>query len=411
MKRFARVLCLALVLVSVLAWVMPATVQAAEAVSFTGTVGKAATFRIFETNNDFVESTDHTGNVPGMKIAFPSDGVVELTGTPTQAGTFVLDMTIYGQRAEYNVVVQVTINPAKEEAGAGTPKVTKHPTSETIVEGQSVVFIARADNTRQYAWELVNSDGNTIPCSDLPKALGKVSGANTEKLIITNVSLSLDGSHIRCRFVGAEESVYSDYAELAVIAKDDAVPVITKHPGKETITEGGFAQFTARADYTKEYKWQLISPNGKTVYDCKDAAAHFAGVKITGYDKDRLKLDNIPLTMNGWKVRCVFTGGGGTVNSETATITVLEKTGETEPITESTEPPTQEPTQPPSETTPEPTDEDTEPTKASKDSTDRDDDDGGADNTLLLVIIAAIAVCVVSVSAAVIVVVLKKNKM
>lgn len=410
MKRFARVLCLTLVLVSMLSWTLPGTVRAAESVSFTGTVGKAATFRIFDIKDDFVESTDHTGNVPGMKIVFPSDGVVELTGTPTQAGTFVLEMTIYGQRAEYNVVVQVTINPAKEETGAGTPKVTKHPTSETIIEGQSVVFIARADNTRQYAWELVNADGNTIPCSDLPSALGKVTGANTEKLTISNVSLSLDGSHIRCRFVGAEESVYSDYAELAVIAKDDAVPVITKHPGKETVTEGGFAQFTAKADYTKEYKWQLISPNGKTVYDCKDAAKNFDGVKITGYDKDRLKLDNIPLTMNGWKVRCVFTGGGGTVNSETATITVLEKDEETEPTTEATDPTTE----PPSETTPEPTEttgDDTEPTKESKKRNDRDDDDSGADNTLLLVIIAAIAVCVVSVSATVIVVVLKKNKM
>lgn len=409
MKRFARVLCLTLVLVSVLSWVMPLSAQAAEYVEFTGTVGKAATFRIFEINDDFVESTDHTGNVPGMKIVFPSDGVVELTGTPTQAGTFVLEMTIYGQRAEYNYVIQVTINPAKTETGEGTPKVTKHPTSETIIEGQSVVFIARADNTRQYVWELVNADGNTIPCSDLPSALGKVTGANTEKLTISNVSLSLDGSHIRCRFVGAEESVYSDYAELAVIAKDDAVPVITKHPGKETVTEGGFAQFTAKADYTKEFKWQLISPNGKTVYDCKDAAKNFDGVKITGYDKDRLKLDNIPLTMNGWKVRCVFTGGGGTVNSETATITVLEKDEETEPTTEATEPTTETP----SETTPEPTEttgDDTEPTKESQKRNDRDDD-GGADNTLLLVIIAAIAVCVVSVSATVIVVVLKKNKM
>ena len=407
MKKFARTLCLALVLVSMFAWAVPKTAQAAESVSFTGTVGKAATFRIFDIKDDFVESTDHTGNVPGMKIAFPSDGVVELTGTPTQAGTFVLEMTIYGQRAEYNYVIQVTINPAKEETGAGTPKVTKHPTGETIVEGQSVVFIARADNTRQYAWELVNADGNTIPCSDLPSALGKVTGANTEKLTISNVSLSLDGSHIRCRFVGAEESVYSDYAELAVIAKDDAVPVITKHPGKETVTEGGFAQFTAKADYTKEYKWQLISPNGKTVYDCKDAAKHFDGVKITGYDKDRLKLDNIPLTMNGWKVRCVFTGGGGTVNSETATITVLEKDEETEPTTEVTEPTTEAP----SESTPEPTVADTEPARDAEKHNDREDDDGGADNTLLLVVIAAIAVCIVSISAAVIVVVLKKNRM
>jgi predicted secreted protein len=298
-----------------------------------------------------------------------------------------------------------------EPAGAGTPVITKNPTSEEIVEGETVVFIARADNTRQYAWELVNSDGNTIPCAELPEALGKVTGANSEKLVISNVSLSLDGSYIRCRFVGAEESVYSDYAELTVISVEDAVPVITKHPGKETVTEGESAQFTARADYTKEYLWQLISPNGKTVYECKDAAQHFAGVKITGYDKDRLKLENIPLSMDGWKVRCIFTGGGGSIHSETAKITVLAKEGDTEPTTEATEPASQEPTQ---ETTPvvtEPSADAAEPSKPANNPSDRRHKSSGPDNTLLLVIIAAIAVSIVSVSATVIVVVLKKNRM
>lgn len=407
MKKVASIFCLTLMLVSLLTWVMPAYVQAVEHVEFTGTVGKAATFRIFETNDDIVESTEHTGNVPGMMVVLPSDGVVELSGTPTQAGNYRLDMTVVGQRSEYHIQVDVTISPAKQETGEGTPKITKHPTGETIVEGQSVTFIARADNTRQYAWELVNSDGNTISCAELPKTLGKVTGANSEKLVISNVSLSLDGSYIRCRFVGAEESVYSDYAELTVISKEDAVPVITKHPGKETVTEGGFAQFTARADYTKEYKWQLISPNGKTVYDCKDAAQHFEGLTISGYDKDRLKLDNIPLAMDGWKVRCVFTGGGGAVNSDVAKITVLPQDGDTEPTTEATEPATEETTEAPTGSTPEPTQQDTAPTKSSQ-SGSRDRKGG---NNLLLIIIAATALVITGITVTVIVVVLKKNGM
>ena len=149
MKKVASIFCLALMLVSLFAWVMPISVQAVEHVEFTGTVGIAATFRIFEINDDIVESTEHTGNVPGMMVVLPSDGVVELAGTPTQAGNYRLDMTVVGQRSEYHVQVDVTISPAKQETGEGTPKITKHPTGETIVEGQSVTFIARADNTRQ----------------------------------------------------------------------------------------------------------------------------------------------------------------------------------------------------------------------------------------------------------------------
>jgi hypothetical protein len=204
--------------------------------------------------------------------------------------------------------------------------------------------------------------------------------------------------------VGAEESVYSDYAELAVTAKEDAVPVITKHPGKETVTEGGFAQFTVKSEYTNEHKWQLISPNGKTVYDCKDAAQHFEGLTISGYDKDRLKLDNIPLTMDGWKVRCVFIGGGGTVNSEVAKITVLAEEGDTE----TTEPSTEETTQAPSESVPEPTQQDTQPTKQSQ---DRGDGERKGGNHLLLIIIAATALVITGITVTVIVVVLKKNGM
>ena len=411
MKMAARFLCLALVLVSLLCWGMPISVQAVEYLEFTGTVGESATFRVFNTNQDIVENTEHTGNVSGMKLSIPSDGVVELTGTPTQTGYYRLDITVYGQRSEYYVQVEVTINPAKEETGDGTPKVTKHPTSETIVEGQSVVFIAKADNTRQYQWELVNADGNTIPCSDLPSALGKVSGANSEKLTISNVSLSLDGSHIRCRFVGAEESVYSNYAELAVTAKEDAKPVITKHPGKETVTEGDSAQFVAKADYAKAYKWELVSPNSKTVYDCKDAVNHFDGLKVSGYDKERLRLENIPLSMDGWKVRCVFTGGGGTVTSDMAKITVKEKTEQTEPTAESTEPPTQEPVQTPTESTPEPVEDDTQPTKTSPKRGERDDGDDDGGGNLLIVVIVAIAASIVSISAAVIVVALRRNRM
>lgn len=343
MKRLSKILAV-LMFVSLLLTVLPRKAEAAESYHVNGTVGEYMSFVFFNDNEDFVEATEHSFIVPGMKIIFPRDGQAALAGTPTQAGTFVMEITVYTQRTSgYNIVLTVTI---VDKPSDGTPVITKHPTGETVVEGESATFIAKADHVRQYIWKIGIADAE-LDVKDLPAYLGKgvkVSGWNTEKLVIENIPKELNEAHIWCRFVGAEESVTSNSAVLKVTPLDKAIPVVTKHPSAETVEEGGEAVFVAKAKYTQIYTWQLISPNG-VIFDCDTVHLSFPALKVTGAKTERVTLSNIPLELNGYKIRCMFTAGDAVV-SDSAVLTVTAKP---------TEPPTEAPTEAPTQATTAPT--------------------------------------------------------
>ena len=409
MKRLSKLLTI-LMLISMLLAVMPLDAAAAESYNVTGTVGEYFKFVFFSDNEDIVEASEYTGNVPGMKIASPSDGQLAIEGTPTQAGIYVLEITVYTQRTSgYNIVLTVTI---QDKPTDGTPVVTKDPTGESVVEGESATFIAKATNVRQYVWQLGIADA-LIDAEDLPGYIGKgvkVSGWNTETLVIENIPKELDGAHIWCRFVGAEESVTSSSAVLKVTALDDATPVITKHPTDETVEEGGETVFVAKAKYTQIYTWQLVSPDG-VIFDCDTVHIHFPALKVTGAKAERITLSNIPLELNGYKIQCMFTAGG-TVVSNSAIITVNPKPTEdetvptTEPTTEPTAEPTTEPTAP-VVISPRPTDSNTDFT--GKTHVDKNAGDSG-DNTLLIVMIISIAAVAITGIIVGTILVLKYNK-
>ena len=160
----------------------------------------------------------------------------------------------------------------------------------------------------------------------------------------------------------------------------------------------------AKAKYARYYLWQLVSPDGM-VFDCGTAHLTFPQLKVDGEETERLKLSNIPLELDGYKIQCMFTAGD-TVVSNRATLHVTEKP--TEPTEESTEPPAEETTAASTEATAEiPTEEPTETSSETgnvKDFSDkinsnnRKEKDEGKDsrNTLLIVLIAAVAVVAVA---------------
>lgn len=329
-----------------------------------------------------------------------------------------------------------------DETSAGTPVVTKNPTGETVIEGGSAVFVAKATNTKQYVWEIAIADA-VIDCADLPGYLGtgvKVSGANTQKLTLSNIPLSLNGAWVRCRFVGAEESVESEFAKITVTAAKDAAPVVTKHPTDESCEVGGEVVFLSRANYAQSFVWQLVAPDG-TTYDCKTAPKTFKGLRVFDADKELIVLENVPLSLDGYKVICKFTGNGE-VSSKPATIHVTEKATEppteapTEPVTEPpTEPPTEAPTEPPTEAPTEPITEPTAPptepvtiptepvTEAptepvteppvqvpTRPAPTGNSDDGGRTVILIVLAVVAIAATAVAVVATISLLKTKKNK-
>ena len=112
-------------------------------------------------------------------------------------------------------------------------------------------------------------------------------------------------------------------------------PSITKDPTGETVNEGEYAIFIARADNADEISWRIVGPNGED-YDAKSIGNsgifRGTGVYTDGYDEETLVIYNIPIEMDGWSAKCKFIGEGGSTFSAAAKITVLKKSDLRAPI-------------------------------------------------------------------------------
>lgn len=120
-------------------------------------------------------------------------------------------------------------------------------------------------------------------------------------------------------------------------------PVPVKHPGAETVEEGGWCSFVVSGMYVGSYEWVLESPEGETV-PASRLADRFSKLRLEGDGTSKLKLYNIPYEMNGWKVYCTewsvdklsFT------NTNSATLTVTTNNPPPSPTPEPTVEPTPE---------------------------------------------------------------------
>lgn len=105
------------------------------------------------------------------------------------------------------------------------------------------------------------------------------------------------------------------------------LPVITKHPGSETVSANGSCQFVTRYENALYAEWHFVSPDGSRDLDYVQAQKEFPAMTIVnGFTKD-LTLKKIPAGLNAWRVYCRFSNDYGSINTNTALITV---TGQSE---------------------------------------------------------------------------------
>ena len=415
MKRAISIFSILLVLVSLVGALMIPANAADWEYTFYATVGNTEYFIITSNAYDeILEAKIYNGVVPGMSLDVAGGATLGLVGVPTTDGEFKVFITLVTRDlGTVDIKVTVYINP--NESANGTPVVTKDPTGETVVEGESATFIARADNAEWCVWEIAIADAS-ITCEELPSYLGRgvqVTGYNTNTLVLSNIPKELNGAMVWCQFVGSDGSVTTKAATITVTLQKDATPVVTKDPTDETVEEGGEAVFVAKAKYAQSYLWQLVSPDGIT-YDCADAPKTFKGLEVFGADTERLVLKNIPLELNGYRILCKFTAGD-VVSSKMAKLTVTEK-AETEPATEATIEETTEETA--EKLTEEPTEEQHRPQRETNSHRDnsgrlnqsqREETEGG-DNTLLIVVIIAVAAVAIAAIAAFVVLKMRKPR-
>ena len=111
-------------------------------------------------------------------------------------------------------------------------------------------------------------------------------------------------------------------APIPTPAPDPRTPIILKSPTDETVQEGGTCYFAA--NYQGENTlavWHFVSPDGADL-DFYTAAYTFPTLTIKNGEFNQMKLQNIPVELDGWQVYCRYSNNYGYRDTKTATIHV-----------------------------------------------------------------------------------------
>jgi len=209
-----------------------------------------------------------TGTIPtGMK-EIVDQGQYAITGIPTSAGTYTWKHVVNGYAPDdgenVTVIVTVTVKDPK-------PAITKHPTGETVTEGETALFVARADGCKEIIWRLVSPDkATTYTAEDANKYFKdlEVEGYNEETLCLSNIPYELDGWKAECKFIGNDgSSLFTDGALITVNKKVLAKPTISAQPagGSFDVGTSTALSITASAPEGASVAYQWYSGTANSV--------------------------------------------------------------------------------------------------------------------------------------------------
>ena len=148
----------------------------------------------------------------------------------TKAGKQDVKLSLYllgknGEHKWFSTTVQVLVEK-------GPVKITKHPTGETVNEGGSCSFIARADNDDSRHW-FFTKNGVVVDAGDAAAQFPglSVSGTTNEKLKLSHIPASMNGWSAYCVFYGNDSSATTNKAGIVVLADEaTAAPTETEEP-------------------------------------------------------------------------------------------------------------------------------------------------------------------------------------
>ncbi len=187
--------------------------------------------------------------------------------------------------------------------GVQRPDITGQPSAQNVCPGVNASFSATASGggTLAYQWQTngVNLSNNS-----------HYGGATAATLWVTNVQ-SADAANYRCVVSNEGGSTNSSNAALTV----KAATTITQQPAAQNLCPGANANFSVAAtgDGALTYQWQT---NGVNIND----GAHYSGCTTAN-----LTVNSVVSADTG-NYRCVVTGGCGSANSSTATLTLKAAT-------------------------------------------------------------------------------------
>ena len=184
--------------------------------------------------------------------------------------------------------------------GATTLAITKQPTSQTVVEGQTVTFSLAATGATSYQWQMYNGKKWT----DL-----SWTGATTNKMKFTSAAKH-SGKQFRCLISDGKTKIASDTVVFNAL-------VIETQPTSQTIAEGQTVTFSVDAPNAVSYQWQLLS-----------------GKKWTNLTWAGAKTDTLTFTSaakhSGKQFRCLMSDGANKIATNTVVFNALKITSQPE---------------------------------------------------------------------------------
>lgn len=130
----------------------------------------------------------------------------------------------------------------------------------------------------------------------------------------SNVQVGINGEHAPFESRGSQLVISKTFSPVVW------APNIVKHPGSEKVSEGGMVSFVSLASFTTESVWTVIDTEG--VHYSLDKLAEKFPQLVFHVTYSKLNMGPVPMEMNGYKVRCSFSGPGGSVDSGYAEISV-----------------------------------------------------------------------------------------
>ena len=101
-------------------------------------------------------------------------------------------------------------------------------------------------------------------------------------------------------------------------------PVVTMNPEKRRITEGQGVEMQASASgQGLTARWFFMSPDNQVI-PWDQLADFIPGVSVCFGDSSRMRLRNIPVSLNGWRAFCSYSNSAGVANSNPAGIEVIK---------------------------------------------------------------------------------------
>lgn len=212
---------------------------------------------------------------PGLFIEW-NTAAATLTGKPSAVGVYVSYWTcLYENSPDVDYKVMIAVN------NMTAPQITKNPTSETVNEGETTTFIAKADYATSMKWRFVSPDGSVTYYHDqinmkFPDVV--VTGGTTETLRVANIPAGMNGWRVTCLFTGPGGETFCKGCYLYVNETALKAPAISSQPkgGSMTAGENGGFRLSVTASSPDgnrlEYIWYSTTMNDISTIRAIDGA-------------------------------------------------------------------------------------------------------------------------------------------